>query len=201
MWRSNGFKRSKKINAKLKFLYRQSRYLSPAYRRLLCNALIQSHFDYGCSSWFPILKKNKKKKLQKAQNKCTRFYLNSRPRSHIHPVHYRKLTGFRLVTEQNTELRILFLSTEMELQDIFMKCLSLHSADIAQEQIALDIPLRKPNTNTYPSQGQKHGPKQTLVSKMLEHRLLLLMLFRKIFSFICKANLIYYHILMIEIII
>ena len=40
----------RKINAKLKFLYRQSRYLTPAYRRLLCNALIQPHFDYGCSS-------------------------------------------------------------------------------------------------------------------------------------------------------
>ena len=39
-----------KINAKLKFLYRQSRYLTTAYRRLLCNALIQPHFDYGCSS-------------------------------------------------------------------------------------------------------------------------------------------------------
>ena len=40
----------KKVNAKLKFLYRQSRYLTPAYRRLLCNVLIQPHFDYGCSS-------------------------------------------------------------------------------------------------------------------------------------------------------
>ena len=38
-----------KLNAKLKFLYRQSRYLTHAYRRLLCNALIQLHFDYGCS--------------------------------------------------------------------------------------------------------------------------------------------------------
>ena len=63
----------KKINAKLKFLYRQSRYLTPAYRRLLCNALIQPHFDYGCSSWFPLLKKNLKRKLQKTQNKCIRF--------------------------------------------------------------------------------------------------------------------------------
>ena len=33
------------IIAKLKFLYRQSRYLTPAYRRLLCNALTQPHFE------------------------------------------------------------------------------------------------------------------------------------------------------------
>ena len=40
----------RKVNAKLKFLYRQNRYLTPAIRRLLCNELIQPHFDYGCSS-------------------------------------------------------------------------------------------------------------------------------------------------------
>ena len=42
----------KKKKSKLKFPYRQSRYLTIAYRRLLCNALIQPQFDYGCSSWF-----------------------------------------------------------------------------------------------------------------------------------------------------
>ena len=73
----------KKINAKLKFLYCQRRYLTPAYKRLLCNALIQPHFDYGCSSWFPLLKKNLKLKLQKAQNKCICFCLNLPRRSHI----------------------------------------------------------------------------------------------------------------------
>ena len=61
----------KKINTKLKFMYQQSRYLTPAYKRLFCNALIQQDFDYGCSSWFPLLKKKIKLKLQKAPNKCT----------------------------------------------------------------------------------------------------------------------------------
>ena len=42
----------KKANARLKILYRQSRYLNPAFRRLLCNELIQPHFDYGYSSRF-----------------------------------------------------------------------------------------------------------------------------------------------------
>ena len=42
----------KKKKSKLKFPYCQSRYLTIAYRRLLCNALIQPQFDYGCSSWF-----------------------------------------------------------------------------------------------------------------------------------------------------
>ena len=73
----------KKINAKLKFLYCQRRYLTPVYKRLLCNALIQPHFDYGWSSWFLLLKKNLKLKLQKAQNKCICFCLNLPRRSHI----------------------------------------------------------------------------------------------------------------------
>ena len=64
-----------KINTKLEFLYHHSRYLTPAYKRLLCNSLIQSHFDYGCSSWFPILKKKLKVKLQKAPNKYIYTYL------------------------------------------------------------------------------------------------------------------------------
>ena len=40
----------KKINTKLKLLYCQSRYLTSAFKILLCKALIQPHFDYGCSS-------------------------------------------------------------------------------------------------------------------------------------------------------
>ena len=58
-----------KINAKLKSFYQKSRYLTPALRILLCNALIQPYFDCGCSSWFPLLKKNLKIKLQKTYNK------------------------------------------------------------------------------------------------------------------------------------
>ena len=113
--------------------------------------------------------------------------------------------GFRLVTEQNTVLRIPSLSTEMELyQDIFMKCFSLNPADIAQDHrwhwtylCGKQIQGKK----AYPSQGQKYGSKRALVSKMLEHRLLLYMLLRKIFYVICKVNLSYYHILMIDVII
>ena len=81
----------KNVNAKLKFLYHQSRYLTPAYRRLLCNASIQPHFDYGCYSWFPLLKKSLKLKLQNFQNKCIRFSLNLAPRSDIDPSHFRKI--------------------------------------------------------------------------------------------------------------
>ena len=42
----------RKINTKLQFLYRQNEYLTLELRRLLCNSLIQQHFDYACVSWY-----------------------------------------------------------------------------------------------------------------------------------------------------
>ena len=43
----------KKINTKLNFLWGQSNYLNYLSRRLLCNALLQPNFDYGCTKWYP----------------------------------------------------------------------------------------------------------------------------------------------------
>ena len=60
-------------------------------RRLLRNALIQPHFDYGCTSWYPILRKALKTKLQIAQNKCIHFCLELPPRGDISPSHFRKI--------------------------------------------------------------------------------------------------------------
>ena len=45
------------INNKLKFLYRKNDFLTPTLRRLLCNALIQPHFNYAGSAWYPNLTK------------------------------------------------------------------------------------------------------------------------------------------------
>ena len=56
-----------KINGKLKFLYRKQSFLDCSLRRLLLNALIQTHFDYAYTSWYPMLNKrlSKKSKLLK----------------------------------------------------------------------------------------------------------------------------------------
>ena len=51
-----------KVTSKLKFLYRNNRFLSKHLRRLLCNALIQPHFCYACAAWYPNLNKKYKKK-------------------------------------------------------------------------------------------------------------------------------------------
>ena len=49
--KSMALKTSKKVNQKLKFLYRRNRYLTLALLCLLCNAIIQPHFHYACSAW------------------------------------------------------------------------------------------------------------------------------------------------------
>ena len=72
-----------KINGRLKFLYRKQSFLSFPLRRMLCNALIQPHFDYACSAWYPNLNKKLTKKIQIAQNKCIRFCLYMGNRTHI----------------------------------------------------------------------------------------------------------------------
>ena len=80
-----------KINNKIKFLYRKSKYLTKSLRRLLCNALIQPHFDYACSARYPNLNKGFKKKLQVTQNKCIRFCLQLGNMSHMGAAEFDKI--------------------------------------------------------------------------------------------------------------
>ena len=80
-----------KINSKLKFLYRKNKFLTPDLKRMLCNALIQPHFDYACSAWYPQLTMNLKKKIQVAQNKCIRFCLELENTAHIGYKEYVKI--------------------------------------------------------------------------------------------------------------
>ena len=72
-----------KINNKLKFPYRKNSFLTPALRRLLCNALIQPHCDYACSAWYPNLTMKLKHRIQTTQNKCMRFCLQLDKLKHI----------------------------------------------------------------------------------------------------------------------
>ena len=49
-----------KIDSRLHFLYRKNRYLSSYQKRLLCNTIIQPHFDYACLAWYTNLNKKLK---------------------------------------------------------------------------------------------------------------------------------------------
>ena len=141
-----------------------------------------------CSSWFPLLKTSLELKLQKAQNKCIRFCLNLPLRSHIYPSHFRKINWLPVSDRveyciANTIFNYSNGIVPGYIHKMFKPSFCKHST---RSQMTLDIPLQKTNT------GQKSlfflRPKIwsniSLVSKMLEHRLLLCMLLRKIIYFI-----------------
>jgi len=50
----------KKVNSRIRFLYRQNHCLNMELRKLLCNALVQCHFDYVSSSWYNGISKQLK---------------------------------------------------------------------------------------------------------------------------------------------
>ena len=54
-----------------------------APRHLLCNALIQPHFDYAYSAWYPNLAKKLKDRIRTTQNKCMHFSLQLYKLKHI----------------------------------------------------------------------------------------------------------------------
>ena len=82
------YKTIKKINSRLNDLFRKKQFLTTSLRRLLCNALIQPHFDYA---WYPNLSKKLKNKIQTSQNKCVRFCLNLNKMAHISQNEFEKL--------------------------------------------------------------------------------------------------------------
>ena len=118
---------------------------------MLCNVLTQPHFSYGHTSWYPLLSKTLKTKLEIAQNKYIRFCLELLPHGHISPSHFRKIIW--LPVERKVEL--LTSTTAFKywkgiapsyLNDMFMPSQDNYNT---RSQMALDISLCRT------SKGQK----------------------------------------------
>ena len=73
----------KKVNARLKFLFRIKNYLNKRTKQMLVWALIQCHYDYSCCFWFSALPKNMKEKLNVSQRKAIRFVLDKDSMNHL----------------------------------------------------------------------------------------------------------------------
>ena len=121
-----------KCKSRLKFVYRHNDVLVGNVRKVICTSLIQSHFDYGISAWYPGLTKHLKQKLQIAQNKMARFILRSGPRSHIGHSELHNL-GFLNVQERYRQLTLNHMfkvyqgSAPSYLSDKFTPTSSVHS--------------------------------------------------------------------------
>ena len=142
-----------KINKRLEFLYRKNNFLSPQLRRLLCNALLQPHFDYACSVWYSNLNKKFKTKLQTLQNKCVRFYLQLDNKAYVGitefkqinwlPVNYR----FTRCLAANV-FKFFDEKCPLHMKNVFVKsCTS--QAPIRNSTMKLSQPLRRSNYGQY----------------------------------------------------
>ena len=85
-----------KINSRLRFLYRQNRFLNKPLRRLLCNAMIQPFFDYACPAWYPSLRKDLQKRLQVSQNNCVRFCLQLDKKTRIGVAEFKEINWLNI---------------------------------------------------------------------------------------------------------
>ena len=63
------------------------------FKRMLCNSLMQPHFDFVCRAWYPNLTMSLKNNLLTAQNACIIFCLRVERRSHIGLNHFQKTNG------------------------------------------------------------------------------------------------------------
>ena len=95
----------KKSNSRLKFLYRYKDILNFDTKKILCTALIQCHFDYSCSSWYPGTNLTLRKKLNIMQNKIVRFVLNLDYRASINNKELVK-AGFLSVPDRVKQLQL-----------------------------------------------------------------------------------------------
>ena len=134
------------VNNRLKFLYRKQNFLSLSLRRLLCNALIQPHFDYACVAWYPLLNKRQSKRIQIAQNKCIRYCLNLDNKAHIGTNEFLKINW--LPTKKRVEqcicANVFKFFNQMSPQytaEIFHPSSSVHNTRRATQK--LDLPFRK----------------------------------------------------------
>ena len=96
-----------KSNVRLKFFYRQVKNVNLKTKKRLVSALIQCHFDYASVSWYSVLTKRYKTRLQSTENKIIRFLLNAPARTHV------EAHEFGLVRTLPVELRVKLLKLNL----------------------------------------------------------------------------------------
>ena len=137
----------KKVNGKLRFLYRQGKYLNRRLRRMLCNTLIQPHFDFACSAWYPNLTQGLKDKLQVAQNKCIRYCLFLGNRESIRYNHFREINWLPVAERVNQFIAASVFKFFNNLAPLYMKDIFIKAERVRITRSSNDsnlyIPRRK----------------------------------------------------------
>ena len=118
-----------------------SKFLNPKLRRLLCNSLIQPHFDYACVSWCSLVSKNIRKKIQVPQNKCICFCLKLDSRHHIGAKDLRKSTDYQQRVATNA-FKYWKGTSLFYVNELFVPSTNIFKT---RSYMVLEIPLRKSN--------------------------------------------------------
>ena len=133
-----------KSNAKLKFLYRQTRNINQKAKQLLTSALIQSHFDYASSSWCSGLTKKYKSRLQCTQNKIIRFLLNAPARTHIGSIEFRRVNMLHVeLRGKQLKLNLVNGKAPNYLPDALNLKRSQHNINTVSSYLFLHVPCVK----------------------------------------------------------
>ena len=82
----------KKCGSRVSFLYRNRSFLNTKTRTLLCSALIQPLIDYCSSSWYELLSKQLKQKLDVIQRRMIRFVFSMHHMEHVDSSHFSNLS-------------------------------------------------------------------------------------------------------------
>ena len=137
-----------KINSRLRFLYRKKDILNKPLRRILCNALIQPHFDYASQTWLPNLTKALSNKIQCAQNKCIRFCLQLDSRAHIDKEEFKEINWLPTGERMRQRICVMCYNFFNETSPSYMSDMFIHNKVIKRtrySQHSLKIPFRKTN--------------------------------------------------------
>ena len=95
----------KKVNSRLKFLYRQANYFNQNVKKMICSALVLCLFDFSISAWYGGISKYHVHRLQCAQNKVIRFILNKDFMYHIDHADFKSL-GILNINTRVEQLRL-----------------------------------------------------------------------------------------------
>ena len=113
---------------------------------MLCNTLIQPHFDFACSAWYPNLTNGLKSKLQIAQNKCIRYCLFLGNREGIRYKHLKEINWLPVKDRVNQFIvasvyKFFNKLAPLYMTDVFVKSERVRTTRSSNES-NLYIPLR-----------------------------------------------------------
>ena len=146
----------KKANRTLKFLYRKANFLKSRERKMMCNTMLQSHFDYACNVWYRSLGKIQKNKLQIVQNKMVRYILCKDNRYHVDTDNLNELKMLNVndrvdFLTLNTMYKIVNETAPPYLCDMYLTC-DRHNYNTRFANLSYQVPTVQTNgrtTNTF----------------------------------------------------